>query len=223
MNSKSLPPQSADPRYAITDNKDNARHNETRNNKRDTRRFEDNNHYNKSNYESNKRNIKNHSKKVRRSKKKKLSNNKIKILYANDRGLKLKLRDIKMILFETEPDIAAFWETNLKTQEKIAISGYTWAEKNRQHKEGGVGYFIKNLIKKSCIVEQGDNTTTEILWMKLKLKRQENLFAGVLYGKQESKHCIKELEEEYEVIERSVYNYTKTNNKIILVGDFNGK
>ena len=28
-----------------------------------------------------------------------------------------------MILFETEPDIAAFVETNLKTQEKIAISG----------------------------------------------------------------------------------------------------
>ena len=25
------------------------------------------------------------------------------------------------------------------------------------------------------------------------------------------------------VIEKSVYNYTKTNNKIILVGDFNGK
>ena len=26
-----------------------------------------------------------------------------------------------------------------------------------------------------------------------------------------------------EVIEKSVYNYTKTNNKTILVGDFNGK
>ena len=31
-----------------------------------------------------------------------------------------------MILFDTEPDIAAFVETNLKTQEKIAVSGYTW-------------------------------------------------------------------------------------------------
>ena len=31
-----------------------------------------------------------------------------------------------MILFDTEPDIAAFAETNLKTQEKIAVSGYTW-------------------------------------------------------------------------------------------------
>ena len=129
-----------------------------------------------------------------------------------------------MILFETEPDIAAFVETNLKTQEKIAVSGYTWVGKNRQHKEeGGVGYFIKNSIKNSCTVESDNNTTTEILWIKLKLKGQENLFIGVLYGKQESKHCRKELEEGYEVIERSVYSYTKTNNKIILVGDFNGK
>ena len=58
----------------------------------------------------------NHSKKVRRSKKKKQSNNKIKILYANVRGLKSKLKNIKMILFDTELDVAAFAETNLKTQ-----------------------------------------------------------------------------------------------------------
>ena len=55
------------------------------------------------------------------------------------------------------------------------------------------------------------------------MKRQENFFVGVLYGKQESKHCIKELEEEYDVIEKSISNYTKTNNKIISVGNFDGK
>ena len=99
-----------------------------------------------------------------------------------------------------------------------------WVRKNRQHKEGRrVGYFIKNTIKSSCTVEPDNNTTTEILWIKLKLKRQENLFIGVLYGKQKSKNCMKELEEEYEVIEKSISNYTETNNKIILVGDFNGK
>ena len=60
-----------------------------------------------------------------------------------------------------------------------------------------------------------------------KIKKARKLiyrcFIGVLYGKQESKHCIKELEEEYEVIEKSISNYTETNNKIILVGNFNGK
>ena len=86
--------------------------------------------------------------------------------------------------------------------------GYTWVGENRQHKEGvGVEYFIKNSIKNSCTVEPDNNTTTVILWIKPKLKGRENLFLGVLYGKQESKHCIKELEE-YEVTERSVYNYT---------------
>ena len=102
-----------------------------------------------------------------------------------------------MILFDIKPDVAAFVETNLKTQEKIAVSGYTWVGKNRQHKQGGgVGYFIKNTIKNSHTVEPDNNTTTEILW--IKLKRQENLFIGVLYGKQDSKHCMKELNEEYE-------------------------
>ena len=56
-------PQPADPQYTTTDNQDNGRHNETRSNKRDTGKFEDNNHYNKSNYDSNNRNIKNRSKK----------------------------------------------------------------------------------------------------------------------------------------------------------------
>ena len=131
--------------YTTTDNQDSARRNETREDKREIGKFEDDNHYNKSNYDSNNRITINHSQKVRRSKKKKQSNNNIKILYADIRGLKSKLRDIKMILFDIEPDIAVFVEANLKNQEKIAVSGYTWVAKNRQHKEGGgVGHFIKN-------------------------------------------------------------------------------
>ena len=82
---------------------------------------------------------------------------------------------------------------------------------------------MNNTIKNFCIVERDSNTTAEILWIQLELKRQENLYIGVLNGKQESKYCIKELEEEYEVIEKSISNYTKTNNKIISVGNFNGK
>ena len=39
-------------------------------------------------------------------------------MYANVRGLKSKLKNIKMILFDTEPDVAAFVEINQKTQEK---------------------------------------------------------------------------------------------------------
>ena len=82
-------------------------------------------------------------------------------MYANVTGLKSKLRDIKLILLDTEPDIAAFVETNLNTQGKIAVSGYIWVGKNRQHKDvGGVGYFIRNRIKNSCTVEPDNNTTT---------------------------------------------------------------
>ena len=41
-----------------------------------------------------------------------------------------------MILFDTEPDIVEFVETTLKSQEKIAVSGFTWVRTNRQHKDG---------------------------------------------------------------------------------------
>ena len=141
-------PTTSRPPIPTTDNQDNARRNETRNNKRDIGKFQDNNHSNKSNYNSNNINKKDCSKKVRRSKKKKQSNNNIKILYANARGLKAKLRDIKMILFDIKPNIPAFVQIKPKTQEKIAVSGYTWVGKYRQHKEWrGVGYFIKNTIK----------------------------------------------------------------------------
>ena len=76
---------------------------------------------------------------------------------------------------------------------------------------------MNNTIRNFCIVERDNNTTAEILWIQLELKRQENLYIAVLNGKQESKYCIKELEEEYEVIEKSISNYSETNNKIILV------
>ena len=82
--------------------------------------------------------------------------------------------------------------------------------KIRQDKERRVvDYFMKNSIKNSCTVEPDNNKSTEILWIKSKLKRQEKLFIGVFYGKQESRHCIKELEEEYEVMERFIFNYIK--------------
>ena len=52
---------------------------------------------------------------------------------------------MKIMLFDTGPEIAAFAKKNLKTKEKLGVSGYTWVGKNRQHKEGrGVVYFIKH-------------------------------------------------------------------------------
>ena len=146
-------------------------------------------------------------------------------MYANVRGLKSKLRDTKKILFDIKPDVAAFVETNLKTKEKIAVSGYTWVGKNRQHKEGGgVAILLKTQLKIIALLNQITIQLQKCYGSSWNCyERQENLFIGVLYGKQDNKHCMKELKEEYEVIEKSISNYTETNNKIILVGDFNGK
>ena len=62
---------------------------------------------------------------------------------------------MKIMLFDTEPEIAAFAKKNLKTQEKLGVSGYTWVGKNRQHKEGGgVVYFIKTQLKILVLLNQ---------------------------------------------------------------------
>lgn len=109
-------------------------------------------------------------------------------------------------------------------QEKTAVDSYTQIGKNTQHKEvERVKYFRKNSIKNSFTVEPDNNTIAEILWIKLKSKRQGNLIKGVFYEKQQSRHCLKELEEQYKEIQKSIFSYTSTNNKIILVGNFSGK
>ena len=62
---------------------------------------------------------------------------------------------MKIMLFDTGPEIAAFAKKNLKTKEKLGVSGYTWVGKNRQHKEGGgVVYFIKTQLKILVLLNQ---------------------------------------------------------------------
>ena len=65
-----------------------------------------------------------------------------------------------MILFQTDPDTAAFVETHLTTTTTKNSSQWLYMGwKNKQHKEGeGAGYFIKNSIKNSCTTEP-DNIT----------------------------------------------------------------
>ena len=93
-------------------------------------------------------------------------------MYANVGGLKSKLRDLKMILFDTEPDIAAFVETNLRAQEEIAVSGYTWVGKNRQHKEGGGGIFKHNWKFLHCWTRQQYNYRNIMDQAKIKKARK---------------------------------------------------
>ena len=86
------------------------------------------------------------SKAARRSKKHngagKLPQNKLRIIYANARGIKSKMQSLKQIL--SKPcHIFAITETLLKDNEKVNIQHFKWIGLNRQNKDrGGIGFLI---------------------------------------------------------------------------------
>ena len=127
------------------------------------------------------------------------------IIYSITRGIKSKTKSIKEILFETQCAIFAITETNLKDKEKVNINGYTWTGKNRASEGGGIGFLINNKIKTAITKEQQENTNTEIMWIRIKLKRKETLFIGLFYDKQESRNNNTTLDEEFKIIERHLY------------------
>ena len=93
------------------------------------------------------------------------------MLYATTQEIKSKTKSIKDILFETQCDIFAITETNLKCKEKVYINGYTWAGKNRASEGGGIGFLVKKKIKTAITIKQQENINTEIMWIRIQLKR----------------------------------------------------
>ena len=111
-------------------------------------------------------------KRARRSNKRKISKI-LNIIYSNVRGIKSKTKSIQEILFETQCDIFAITDINLKNKEKVNINGYTWIGKNRASEGGGIGFLINNNIKTAVTIDQQENTSTEIMWIRIHLKRKE--------------------------------------------------
>ena len=149
------------------------------------------------------------NKRTRRSNKQKTSKI-LNIIYSNARGIKSKTKSIKEILFETQCAIFAITETNLKDKEKVNINGYTWTGKNRASEGGGIGFLINNKIKTAITKEQQENTNTEIMWIRIQLKRKKTLFIGLFYGKQESRNNNATLDEEFKIVRTtSISIYSK--------------
>ena len=88
----------------------------------------------------------------------------------------------------------------------------------------GIWFLINNKIKTAITIEQQENTNTEIMWIRIQLKRKETLFIGLFYGKQETRNNNTTLDKEFKIIERHLYQYIANNqNHILLLGDFNAK
>ena len=58
----------------------------------------------------------------------------------------------------------------------------------------------------------------------MQLKRKEALFGGLFYGKQESRNINIALDENFNIVERHLFQHTANNqNHVLLLGDFNAK
>ena len=94
----------------------------------------------------------------------------------------------------------------------------------RASEEGGIGFLLNNNNKTAVTIEKKENANTEIMWVGKHLKRKGSLFIGLSYGKQESRNNNITLDEEFNIIERQLYQYTTNNqNHILLLDDFNAK
>ena len=77
---------------------------------------------------------------------------------------------------------------------------------------GGIGFLINISIKTAITIEQQElNTNTETMWIRIYVKRKETLFIGLFYGKQENRNNNITLAEEFNTMERHLYQYTTNN------------
>ena len=68
---------------------------------------------------------------------------KLKLLYANVRGINGKLISLKGILETTQPLIVGLTETHKNVDSNLNINGYIWIGRERKQKQGGgIGLLI---------------------------------------------------------------------------------
>ena len=103
------------------------------------------------------------------------------------------------------------------------MDGYKWHTKNRtSQKGGGVAIAVKTeLHKYSSKLDDLEDNNQEVLWVELKIPKNDIIHLGVYYGKQENEPK-EEIEREYSQLRTQIIRL-KRKGKIILAEDFNAK
>ena len=141
----------------------------------------------------------------------------LRIINVNCQSVLAKRHQLAHLLDSTSPDVVIGTESWLNSEisnnSVFPTDRYTVFRRDRGSRGGGVFILIENSIHATC--EENLNTNCEILWCKIHLQRQKQLYIGAYYRPQELD------EDSLLQLELSVNRLQDTNSIIILGGDFN--
>ena len=110
----------------------------------------------------------------------------------------------------------------MEKDENITIDGYEIFENNNKKGKGGIVIGVKNEIKHLTIEIEKQIEEYESLWILISNKVTK-IRIGCIYAPQESRAKKSEFQKMYKHIKEHVTQADKKDEKILIVGDFNGK
>ena len=143
-------------------------------------------------------------------------------MYVNVNGIKGKIESLQTAAETYGCHVVTVAETK---QVPPRLAGYSeWMTKNRKHNGGGgVAIAVRNDIElNSTKIEISEDSEQEVMWIEIKLFKEEKLYVGVYYGKQEGKTPLETIENEFSQISTQITKLRKKG-KVVLTGDFNTK
>ena len=142
-------------------------------------------------------------------------------MYVNIRGIKGKRSSLIETLHSENPHIFLLTETLLPTNKGVNIDGYTFYGRARPNgKGGGTAILVRNDVKHLTTPHVSERDL-EIIWIAIK-RREEPLFIGCYYGKQESRCSKDEINHEMSLLSEDLQEYGNIGHTMLFM-DGNGK
>ena len=162
-------------------------------------------------------------KKTRRGQPIKNKLKKFKVWFHNVRGLKSKMESLQDKIDEVCPTLIGITESHLLEKEKLKFDGYADPFRNdRDNLGGGICIAVRQEIKDICTVVEKWRDVGESLWIVID-NGKVRVRVGVVYAPQESRTSAEKLKIFYKHISEQVQQARERNQRVLILGDFNGK
>ena len=162
-------------------------------------------------------------KKTRRGRPIKNKLKKFKVWFQNVRGLKSKMESLQDKLDEVCPTLIGITESHLLEEEDVKFDGYAEPFRNdRDNLGGGIVIAVRKEIKDICTVVEKWRDVGESLWIAID-NGKVKIRVGVVYAPQESRTTAESLKTFYEHISEQVQQARERKQRVLIMGDFNGK